>query len=258
MSTSRSTRTVLLGALSALVTLASSSCAGEPEPYCGGFDPAVTYDLSLQRLSTDLSDMRPVQGLLCPRLPRECPCLETDEEGRIRAELPAESEILAEVQAPGFLTTIATTTTGTEDRLAILRVVDRATVSVLASLLDERVDATRGHVGLRVAPVEGADLTGTVLVLRHVETGAEQRLLYAADGLPSPEATSTDETGVALGVNLVPGRYRLESDVLATCGFADAGWPRYDESGRIVAVELEVRASAVTLIDVLSCVGPAR
>lgn len=249
----RGARRVATFASAALASFASS-CA-EPGPYCGGFEPSVTYDLELQRLSLDVSESRPVQGLLCPKLPLECECIETGADGRARSELPADSEILVEVQAPGYLTTIATTTTTTEDRLATLRVIDRTTVSVLAGVVGERIDTSLGHAGIRLAPAEGADVTGTVVVLRHVDSGEPQRVIYTVNALPSAEATATDDTGVVLATNIPPGRYRLESDALASCGVVDAGWPRYDESGRLVALEFEVRANAVTLIDVLRCHG---
>jgi hypothetical protein len=251
----RSART-LVAASAAAAGLASASCA-EPDTSCGTFSPSVTYELQLQRLTLDVSDTRPVQGSICPVLPRECDCIETDENGNLRAQLPTNTDVLVEARAPGYVTTIVTTTTGTEDRFATPRVIDRTALSVLASLVGERLDASRGHLGMRLSAVEGADLTGTTYVLRHLDTGDEHRVIYTASGSPSLEATSTDETGVGLGVNLPTGRYRVESEAIPTCRVADGGWARFDADGRLEALELEVRAGAVTLIDALRCFGVA-
>lgn len=245
----------MMGALAAAAPLLAS-CAG-PEPYCGGFEESIVIDVQVQRLSLDLDDVRPVQAEICPMLPRECACVSTDTAGFLRSELPANSDVLVEIRAPRYLTTVGTTTTGSEDRLAALRLVDRTTIAVLASLLDETIDDERGHLGLRAAPAEGASVAGTVFVVRQLETGDTHRVIYTADGLPSVDATSSDDSGVALGVNLPPGRYRVESSTLLTCGVADAGWPRYDAEGRIEALEFEIRPSAVTLLDVLRCSGTA-
>lgn len=244
-------RTSSLLAISAIV---SAGCVAE-EAYCGGFESTVIVDVVVQRLTLDIDDTRPVQAEICPMLPRECPCVSTDVNGQLRAALPAESEILVEIRAPRYQTTIGTTTTGTTDRLASLRVIDRTTINVLASVIDEDLDPTRGHVGFRASPATGASVAGSTFVLRHLESGMEQRVIYTVDGIPQLDATGTDDTGVALGVNLPVGRYRLESPTFVTCEVADAGWPRFDAMGRIEALELEVRADAVTLIDVLRCTG---
>lgn len=242
-------------ALSATVlSLAVASCVGE-EAYCGGFEQTVIVDVMVQRLTLDIDDTRPVQAEICPLLPRECPCVQTDAMGHLRAPLPANSEVMVEIRAPRFKTTIGTTTTGTTDRLASLRVIDSTTINVLASVIDEDLDVTRGHIGLRVSPAEGASVAGTTFTLTHLGTGDSYGLVYTVDGIPDREATGTDASGVAIAVNLAPGRYRLASPTLSTCAVADAGWPQYDAMGRIESLEFEVRADAVTLLDALRCAG---
>lgn len=239
----------------ACVPLAQASCVGEEE-FCGGFESTVNVDVVVQRLTLNIDDTRPVQAEICLSLPRECPCLTTDANGQLRAALPAESDVLVEIRAPRFQTTLGITTTGSVDRLASLRLIDQTTIGVLASVIHEDLDPTLGHIGLRVSPAEGASVVGSTFVLRHLDTGTEQRVIYTDGGIPTLDATSSDDTGSAVGVNLPVGRYRLESPTLPTCELADAGWPRYDTSGRLEAIELEVRADAVTLIDVLRCHAP--
>lgn len=234
---------------------AMAGCAREP-PYCGGFEHTVSFDVSVQRLSLDLNDMRPVQAEICPMLPRQCPCVQTDANGLYVAQLPAESEILVEVRAPRYHTTVATTTTGTADRIAALRLIERTTVAVLGSLLGERVDRQRGHLAMRLGPDEGASVAGAAVLLRNVETDDVVPVVYVRDGAPTRDALVTDESGVVLAFNVPPGRYRAESSALATCAMADGGWPRFDALGRMVALEMEIRADAVTLINALRCTGP--
>lgn len=241
--------TALLGAL------AIASCEPAP-PYCGGFEDSLTYELRLSRLTLDISDLVPVEGELCIELPHTCECIPTDADGLIRIDAPRNTEILGSVRAVGYATTILVHTSGEADRFAELRVIDRPTLAILAGSIGDRIDRTRGQLAMRAAPAEGADVTGSVFVLRNVDTGELARVIYTAGGVPSLEATSSDDTGVMLGLNLPPGRYEVESPVLATCGVVDAGWPRYDAEGRLRALELEVRADSVTLIDALRCFGP--
>lgn len=238
-----------------LLALSLAACA-EPAPYCGGFEDPLTYELSLARLTLDITEIVPVEGELCIEQPRSCECVGTDAEGLIRLEAPPHTDILGTIHATGYAPTILVHTTGDADRFAVLRVIDRPTLSILAGSIGERIDRTTGQLALRAAPAEGADVTGSVFVLRNLDTGDLARVIYTAAGVPDVEATATDDTGVMLGVNLPPGRYEAESAVLASCGVVDAGWPRYDAEGRLRALEFEVRADSVTLIDALRCFGP--
>lgn len=146
-------------------------------------------------------------------------------------------------------------TSGVEDRFSIMRVLDRPTLTIIAGTVGERIDRTRGQVAMRLAPAEGADVSGSVFVLRNLDTGEDHRVIYASGGIPSLEATVTDETGIVFGLNLEPGRYELESAALASCGVVDAGWPRRDAEGRLLALGFVIRPDRVTLIDALRCFG---
>lgn len=243
--------------LAALAALALGACAEPaPDPYCGGFDEPLAYELSLAKLTLDVDDYVPVEGELCLELPRRCDCVPTDANGFLRVEAPARSDLLAEVHAPGYLTTVLVHTSTDVPHASTLRVLDRATVMILGGAIGERTDRTRGQMAIRAAPAEGGDVTGTVFSLRNLDTGAEERVIYTAGGVPSVDATATDATGVAIGVNLPVGRYEIASPVFATCSIHEAGWPRYDAEGRVRALELVVRADSVTLLDTLRCFGP--
>ncbi len=233
----------------------SSACAEPEAAYCGGFDPSIIIDLSVQRLTLNVSDTRPVQAEVCPFLPRECPCLSTDENGFLRARLPADTEVLVELRAPRYQTTVATATFGSIDRGVTARLADRTTVNAIARVLGEAPDPARGHIAFRTAPADDGSVVGTRFTVRNLDTGDEVRVAYLSAGLPSWDAPGTDDTGSAFVVNVEPGRYRIESPVLPTCGLTDAGWPRYDESGDLEAIETVVHADAITLIDVLRCGG---
>lgn len=237
------------------VSLLLTGCAG-PDLYCGGFEDPLAYELSLSKLTLNLDEIVPVVGELCIEAPRACECISTDEEGLIHIATPKDTEILGEVNAPGYVGTILVHRSGDVDRFATMRVLDRATLGILAATIGVRIDRDQGQLALRLAPAEGADVTGSVVTLRNLDTGDTVPVVYTSGGIPSTDATSTDDTGIVLGVNLPPGRYEAESPALATCGLIDAGWPRYDADGRVRALELVVRADRVTLIDALRCFGP--
>ncbi|MCB9593443.1 MAG: hypothetical protein H6719_11985 [Sandaracinaceae bacterium] len=239
----------------ALAALLLAACEG-PAPFCGGFEDPLAYELSLSKLSLNLDEFVPVAGELCVEQPTGCECVSTDEDGLIRVDAPRNTEILGEVHATGYVSTILVHRSDEVDRFTAMRVLDRATLTILGGTIGERIERTRGQLAMRISAAEGADVTGSVVTLRNLDTGEVVPSVYTQGRIPDPDATSSDDSGVVLGVNLVEGRYEAESAALGTCGVIDAGWPRYDASGRLRALEFVVRADRVTLIDALRCFGP--
>ncbi len=241
-------------ALSIAVSVVGLACEG-PQPYCGGIVDPLVYEMSLSELSPELDMFVPVQGELCAQVPL-CECVSTDVEGRIRVEVPRETDLLAEIRAPGYLTTLLCHTSGDIDRVVTLRVLDRDLLTIIGGAIGERIDRTAGQLIARAGPAEGADVTGTVFALHNLDTGEDVRVYYTSSGVPSADPTSSDDTGIVFGVNVPPGSYELRSDTFASCGIVDAGWPRYDAEGRLQALAVEVRAGQVTLVDAQRCYGP--
>ena len=231
----------------------SFGCSDEPWP-CEDGD-GVTYDISVVEFPTDFeAPLRPVGGAEICLLDPPCPCRSTDETGHLSVRLPKERSLLFEARAATYLTTVSTHVTDDVDRAGQIVLLDRNTAMVLAATVGARLDRTRGHLGLRSVPLAGGDVTGTTYTLRNLDTDETFALTYTRDGLPEPEATSSDDTGAAVGINLPTGNYRVESPTFATCAVVDAGWPVF-EDGRVVALEFPIHADSVTVIDVLQCVG---
>ncbi|MBX3247750.1 MAG: hypothetical protein KF901_11275 [Myxococcales bacterium] len=220
-------------------------------------DDGARYDLRVVRMTLDVTmEPTPVpEAEVCSLVPR-CACLTVDEGGRRSVRIPPDLEMLLEVRAPGYFTTVATHRSGEVDRASQLVLIDRGTMRILAASVGLRLDPQRGHVGLRAAPGPGRDVTATTYVLRNLDTGEEHPFYYTARGAPSLDATSSDETGLAVAVNVPPGNYRVESDVFPTCNVIDAGWPFFVD-GRFQGLDFPIHADSVTLLDALDC-GVAR
>lgn len=257
--THRRRRAHMRSALMAFVVASASlsGCVGEEAWSCEEATEGARYDVRVVRMSLDVSvEPTPVpEAEVCALVP-SCPCLSVDEAARRSVRIPPNLEMVLEVRAPGYFTTVATHLSGEVDRSSQLVVIDSGTMRILAAAVGERLDPEHGHVGLRAAPGPGRDVTGTTYVLRNLETGEEHPFYYTARGAPSRDATSSDETGLAVAVNVPPGTYRVESDAFPTCNVVDAGWPRF-EDGRLWALDFPIHAGAVTLIDALDC-GVAR
>ncbi len=239
-----------------LSLLCSSGCEpAEPEPFCGGFEEPVFYEMILSKLSPNLDEFVPVQGELCFDEP-ECGCVMTNEVGLLRLDAPAQTEILGEIHAPGYVSTVLVHRSTDEGRTASVKVLDRSTLTILGGTVSERIERTRGHLIARIGAAEGADVTGTVFTVTNLDTGETATPIYSTGGIPDRDATATDETGVVYALNLAPGRYELSSPALATCAIYDAGWPRLDAEGIVRALELVIRTDRLTLIDTQRCFGP--
>lgn len=242
-----------LRVLAAMLASMLLACTSERWPCEAGEGP--TYDVRVVEFPTDFeAPLRPVGNSEICLLDPPCPCRETDAEGRLSLRLPAERRLLFEVRASTYLTTVSTHVTGEVDRTAQLVLLNRSTASVLAATTGTRLDRLRGHLGIRTAPSPSGDVTGTTYTLRNLDTGESFPVTYTVDGLPEPDATSSDDTGAAVGINLPVGDYRVESPTFATCAVVDAGWPVLDE-GSLVALDFPIHADAVTVIDVLQCFG---
>lgn len=228
-------------------------CSDDAWPCEEGEGP--TYDIGVVEFPTDFAaPLRPIGGAEICLLDPPCPCRAADADGRLSVRLPREQALLFEARAATYLTTVSTHVTGDDDRAAQLVLLDRNTASVLAATVGERLERTRGQFGIRTAPAASGDVTGTTFTLTNLDSGETFPLAYVVARAPDLEATSTDDSGLAVRINLPVGNYRVESATFATCAVIDAGWP-VREDGRLVALEFPIRADSATLIDVLQCVG---
>jgi hypothetical protein len=233
--------------------VSSFGCSNDSWPCEDG--EGVTYDISVVEFPTDFeAPLRPVGGAEICLLDPPCPCRSTDSTGRLTVRLPSERNLLFEARAPTYLTTVSTHVTDDVDRAGQIVLLDRSTATVLAATVGARLDRTRGHLVMRSAPAAGGDVSGTIYALRNLDTGETFPLTYTSEGLPEPDATSTDDTGAAVGINLPAGSYRVESPTFATCAVVDAGWPVF-QGGRLVALDFPIHADSLTVIDVLQCLG---
>lgn len=239
----------------ALPTLGLLACACSSDAWPCEDGDGVTYDIAVVQFPTDFdAPLRPIGGAEICLIDPPCPCREADADGRLSVRLPREQRLLFDARASTYLTTVSSHVTGNVDRAAQVVLIDRNTATVLAATVGARLDRTRGHLGIRTAPAASGDVSGTTYTLRNRDTGETFPLTYTVEGLPMPDATSSDDTGAAIGLNLPVGDYRVESPTFATCATVDAGWPVFEE-GRLVALDFPIEADSLTVIDVLQCLG---
>lgn len=133
----------------------------------------------------------------------------------------------------------------------LLRMASVGTANLMGTLVQATLDPTRGHI----TPV-ALDCDGTPAAGLLIEAGGglaeDSKKVYVEGQVPSLTATATDETGAALGVNLVPGWWPLYAVVDPEDG------PEYGRAmvlvkpGAVTAVQL----APEPLLDArLECIG---
>lgn len=234
----------------AIVSVVSIGCGGGGDCFD---EPAVQFEMRVVSV-LPWDDPDPIAGAeVCLDEPVQCPCVETNESGFARLEVPADSEVLLVVRRDTRMDNIVQRVTGSEDVSSDVRMTKVSDFEAVGGIVHEAgLDPTKGHVGIGLLPPAGGSAAGAQVTMQSVDGADAGMPTYFRNLFPS-DGTSTDEDGVAFYVNVPPGDYEVTSDALLQCGAIESGLVRPETDGTVRTVEVQVRPETITQVSAVQC-----